>query len=404
MNSNKQKWLWLHILILAYASMCFGQSTWTPRNSGTSEDLMSVTYGDSKFVAVGYNGKILTSYDGATWTIRASDTTEYLHSVTYGNGQFVAVGEPLMDNVSSKILTSSNGVTWITRNLSDTIKDLLSVTYGKGKFVAVGLSGVILISSDAITWTKVNSDTTHQLSSVTYGSDRFVIVGDSTILTSPNGTTWARNSDSAEWLNCVIYGNSLFLAIGTKALTSPDGTTWTISDSNIYYLPRSITYGNGQFVAVGSVVPYHSTQTYGIIRTSPDGNLWTPNVLTNPLITVELTGVTSDSGLFVAVGTKGTILTSNADITSTQTITKRRSEAFKISSNINKIIISLPIFSSDGTKITVEVFNIIGKRLYSAAHQTNNGILSIPVLSPGAYLMSITGTNTTYSSSFVISK
>lgn len=387
--------------------MCFGQSTWTPRNSGTSEDLLSVTYGDSKFVAVGYNGKILTSSDGATWIIRASDTTEYLHSVTYGNGQFVAVGEPLIDNISSKILTSSNGVTWITRNLSDTIKDLLSVTYGNGKFVAVGLSGVILISSDAITWVKVNSDTTHQLSSVTFGNDRFVIVGDSTILTSPDGTTWAKNSDSTEWLNCVIYGNGLFVAIGTKALTSPDGTAWTIRDSNIYYLPRSITYGNGQFVAVGSVVPYHSTQTYGIIRTSSDGNLWTPNALTNPLITVELTGVTSDSGLFVAVGTKGTILTSNADITSTQTITKRKSaEAFKTNYNINKIIISLPMVSSDGAKITVEVYNIIGKRIYSVAHQINNGILSIPVsgLSPGAYLMSITGGNTALSSSFVITK
>jgi hypothetical protein len=43
-------------------------------------------------VAVGWNGAILTSPDGVTWTQRDSGTSNNLSGVAYGNGTFVAVG------------------------------------------------------------------------------------------------------------------------------------------------------------------------------------------------------------------------------------------------------------------------------------------------------------------------
>jgi hypothetical protein len=42
---------------------------------------------------VGYSGTILTSSDGTYWTERDSGTSEYLKGVTYGNGLFVVVGK-----------------------------------------------------------------------------------------------------------------------------------------------------------------------------------------------------------------------------------------------------------------------------------------------------------------------
>ena len=47
---------------------------------------------DGLFVTVGESGTILTSSDGTTWTERNSGTSNRLYGVTYGNGLFVTVG------------------------------------------------------------------------------------------------------------------------------------------------------------------------------------------------------------------------------------------------------------------------------------------------------------------------
>ena len=66
-------------------------TTWTLRIPGFGA-LNSVTYGNGRFVAVGWNDAILTSPDGVDWTARASGTDNPLNGVAYGNGTFVAVG------------------------------------------------------------------------------------------------------------------------------------------------------------------------------------------------------------------------------------------------------------------------------------------------------------------------
>jgi len=88
-------------------------TAWTLRNSGTSNDLRSVAYGNGLFVAVGEDGAILTSPDGASWTQRTSGTSNRLRGVTYGNGLFVAVGD------RGAILTSPDGVNWTAQTSRD---------------------------------------------------------------------------------------------------------------------------------------------------------------------------------------------------------------------------------------------------------------------------------------------
>lgn len=51
-----------------------------------------MTYRNGTFVAVGWNGAILTSPDGVSWTQQTSGTGNSLYGVAYGNGTFVAVG------------------------------------------------------------------------------------------------------------------------------------------------------------------------------------------------------------------------------------------------------------------------------------------------------------------------
>ena len=71
---------------------------------GSDDDVTVSTNG--LFVTVGNNGIILTSSDGTAWDNRISGTTYNLVGITYVNSTFVTVGD------NGTILVSSNGTTW----------------------------------------------------------------------------------------------------------------------------------------------------------------------------------------------------------------------------------------------------------------------------------------------------
>jgi hypothetical protein len=55
--------------------------------------LNSVTYGNELFVVVGDAGVVLMSEDGITWKQQSSPSAAIMYSVTYGKSRFLAVGE-----------------------------------------------------------------------------------------------------------------------------------------------------------------------------------------------------------------------------------------------------------------------------------------------------------------------
>jgi len=98
MVRNKLSWLGAFLLLAVLLSVsAFSRhsgagTSWTVRRSGGFPDLKGVTYGNGTFVAVGWDGTILTSREGVKWTKQFSGTENHLWGVTYGNGTFVAVG------------------------------------------------------------------------------------------------------------------------------------------------------------------------------------------------------------------------------------------------------------------------------------------------------------------------
>jgi hypothetical protein len=120
-----------------------------------SSGVYGVIFGAGKFVAVGANGKMATSLDGATWTPvdTTSFGTDYIYGVTFGNNKFVAVG------ANGKIATSPNGTTWtqVATSTFNTSSRIDSIAFGGGRFVAIGGQSKeeIGYSSDGITWTQV---------------------------------------------------------------------------------------------------------------------------------------------------------------------------------------------------------------------------------------------------------
>jgi hypothetical protein len=137
--------------------------------SGTSNALWSVSFGSGRFVAVGHQGLILTSTNGAAWTPSNSGTTNELSGIGYGDGLFVAAGD------NGAILTSADGQDW-TAAVSGADVDLYGVGFGEHTFLVVGDSGTILSSTNGSSWLSHNSGTSNEILSVTYGNGQFVAI------------------------------------------------------------------------------------------------------------------------------------------------------------------------------------------------------------------------------------
>ncbi|RMH17480.1 MAG: hypothetical protein D6698_08305, partial [Gammaproteobacteria bacterium] len=219
-------------------------------------------------------------------------------------------------------------MTWQTVNPSPQGNDLNGIVSDASQYVAVGNKGVILTSTNGITWNLQESGTRQNLTAVTYNgnanSPLFVAVGFAgTILTSSDGATWngavsgtRRNLHGVGWSST----KALFLAVGDggEVLSSPDGVTWTAQSSGVGNSLRSVLWDGNQFL-VGA--DRSATGGGTVILTSPDGVQWTSHALTRTIngnpAPVEITdGVRSIASngaatpTLVATGNSGLVLTS----------------------------------------------------------------------------------------------
>ena len=121
---------------------------WTAAaNSPFDDAINAIAYGGGRFVAVGHDGKMAYSTDGATWTAvsnsRFGDDT--IWDIAYGNNRWVAVGY-------GKMAYSSDGVSWTAVANCPFNDEILAVAgginaggtnaAGNGRFVAVGWEGM----------------------------------------------------------------------------------------------------------------------------------------------------------------------------------------------------------------------------------------------------------------------
>jgi hypothetical protein len=251
-------------------------------------EIHAIAYGNGKFVAGGWNGKMAYSSDnGVTWTAVANSTfgDTYIYTIAYGNDKFVAGGN------YGKMAYSSDGVTWTAvANSTFGNSGIEAIAYGNGKFVAGGSNGKMAWSTDGTTWTAVSNSTfgsnySDRIYAIAYGDGKFVAGGSGgKMATSTDGTTWTAVADSTFGGNsiyAIAYGNGKFVAVGDKrAYSSDNGVTWTASKSSSdrFY---SIAYGNNKFITVGSG---------SIIESSPDGINWTSITTTAFNILYDLGG------------------------------------------------------------------------------------------------------------------
>jgi hypothetical protein len=229
--------------------------TWTMQTSGTQAILYTVAYGKGRYVAVGDG--VLTSTDGVHWNFKGfsntgeliassaqagglqanffpfpfpSAATYHLAGVSFVNNQFLAVGYIAQSDFFfftyyPKIMTSTDGVTWVSRGAPGSTFGLSDGIYGNGTFVTVGGSGAVLSSSDGSSW-GARYPVSLGLNSVAFAQGLFVVVGESGMITSSqDGFNWtSRQSANTRTLYEITFGNDSFVAVGEGGVILQSGS------------------------------------------------------------------------------------------------------------------------------------------------------------------------------------
>jgi hypothetical protein len=248
------------------------------------------------------------------WEVTVPSSTYLtLLDVTYAQGVFVAVGERGGANLVGEILTSANGAAW-TPQVSGIDGPLFGITYGATTFVAVGAQNSgrgdwvdgIVTSPDGRNWTRRVAGLTNVLFDVCYGNNTFVAVGGrGAAIASRDGVAWANRSlkTQDEYLG-VTAGPLGFVTVGGTTdshgviLSSPDGYQWTrrpLGGPRLW----DAAYGNGQFVAVGE---------FDAVWRSTDGVTW---VRSSAGVNDHLFAVSFMEGRFVGLGAYGRVTSSS---------------------------------------------------------------------------------------------
>lgn len=266
-----------------------GAFQFTPRTSGTTSTIRSLTYGNGLFIYGAVGGILRTSTDGITWDSRTSGTTSTILALVYGNGTYLFTDGGI-------VRSSANGVTWTTR----TTYSGISAAYNDGLFIVAGGSTNIITSTDLVTWTTRTLGGT--FNTVAYGNNRYIVGGQ----TSTDGITWSTIAASPAigtvW--ALLYHNGVFIAgtqqgSGATIRTTTDGASWT-ERSSVIGTVRSLAYGNGIYLAV--------SESSGAIATSTDAITWT---VRSSGTTSALFSATYGNGRYIYGGVGGVLASSN---------------------------------------------------------------------------------------------
>ena len=303
---------------IGFSGMAATPALWNIRSSPSSNQLNGVAFGNGLFVAVGNETTILTSLNGKDWIVRSAGmSASTIWSSAYGNGRYVLGG-----GEGDLIRSSIDGIHW-TNGLSTIGAENINAiafgyAYGSGLFVAVGRgeqvnTSYILTSSNGLDWISRNAPTTNTLfgispafgaNGVGWAEDLFVAVGDNgTIITSTNGVNWiVRNSGTLATLRSVLFHQSRMIVLGDSGmvLVSSDGASWSKA-APLSFNVRGAASSWDAIVAVGN----YSTE--GRLQASTDGLTWPGLSIGFPQ---RLNAITYGAGSFVAVGDDGLIVQS----------------------------------------------------------------------------------------------
>jgi hypothetical protein len=98
---------------------------------------------------------------------------------------------------------------------------LENIACGPNTYVLVALGGNILLSNDLSNWQKITTSGFGNLTAATYGAGTYVAINNQgVVITSTDAVTWSQAATIAS-TNEVIYARDRFVAVGAGIYTSP---------------------------------------------------------------------------------------------------------------------------------------------------------------------------------------
>ena len=267
--------------------------TWSATNLGFDSNEFgaigagaSVAYGDGRYLIAGYvnansNGIAYSSTDGASWSGGSNIATGIPLYAAAASGLGTSAQQYAVAGVSGRILTSTDALSWTTRT-TNTTDTFYGIAYGAGKYVAVTNAYRMRTSTDGVSWASpwvlpVSQSMRASAGAGAAGSTNdFVIAGDGgTLFSSVDGVQWVtRTSATSSSIRSLTYSAGetqrfLLTTVGGGLSTSTDGITWTARTS-----------GTTSDLAASA---YNSTTTEkyvyagagGALRSSTDAVTWT---------------------------------------------------------------------------------------------------------------------------------
>jgi len=295
------------------------QTLWYPGAQPTRSWLWSAHRTPEFYAAVGADGTVVTSSDGAAWALEATPAaslTNILLGVSGNTNALVAVGEGGMvlrsvnqvtnivsTNLAGGLATNSVslwGVVWARAGSVPVAADLQGVAASAEMFVAAGAGGTILTSPNGDAWTRRSSPTTRYLSSVAKTPSGWLAAGDfGTLIRSPDGVAWSTvASGVTNWIYSVRHLDPLQLAVGEGGLilTSLDGVSWSRRSSPTTRWLNDVAKVGEWHLAAG---------TGGVVIRSRDAITWEDG---GSITSRSLYGLATDGSQLVAVGVDGAIV------------------------------------------------------------------------------------------------
>ena len=155
--------------------------------SGTLQQLNSVCYGQSEFVAVGNGGVVIASNDGTGWGDKISNTAYDLNDIIYDGNRFICVG----DNGTIGISTNKNyWQPWSQQLPAGTVHpatfDFKTLKFIDGIYIGISTVGDMYYSFDLANWNKREVNHTNEIRDIVntsfgdFASTRIIAVGSGT--------------------------------------------------------------------------------------------------------------------------------------------------------------------------------------------------------------------------------
>lgn len=212
-------------------------------------------------------------------------------NIVHLNGNYIAVGR---DNGTGTglILTSTDGITY-TRRTFNTGVTITNAVFGNGYYVVCNSTGgTVHHSTDLVTWTQATLPTTFACYTIAFGNNTFITGGAS-------GRSYYATATPLSWTAATVFKSSDTIneiaSIGTNYFYGTSGISYFTSDFTNFTQPyvalasgtnqptgTGLAVSNNKILYTNSAAPAGAQNTF--LRTSTDGALWSyQNTVTNNL-------------------------------------------------------------------------------------------------------------------------